>query len=378
MEIRAWAEWKADTSGPVCVERLKDILRAEIKQNRVSTLDESTPLVGDKRKTTIQNEIESSLKRLLYFQAPTLAHLMALISSPPPGFPPQDTGLLVIDNISTLFSTEFKPFLPPKRASNLSSTSIPRRRADPAEKQDKLRWKLLASLLSNLRKLALRLDAAVLTINEMGSRFRAGRRPVLHQALSGVTWDLGVAARIVLYFAWLTPALRFRGVMGGMSRVRVAEVVKVAGGNVSASDGARSGAVPFLLRRSGLGDVPGDAGLVLRFVRRNGTVRSGLLKRKMGGSGLGSPVPRRVKTAGGGEVSTDIESSQRVRDAQELGDGDATECEEDPGDASGVNLTAGDPKATDIAAAKQGNGEDTLAADAELLLANIPDDEDFE
>ena len=373
---------RVDTSGPVCLDRFKDILRAEIKQKGVSTFYESTSPNGDKRKTTIQDEIDSALTRLLYFHTPTLAHLMALISSPPPGFPPQDTGVLVIDNISTLFSTEFKPFLPPTRPPPTStSNSIPRRhnRPDPAEKQDKLRWKLLASLLSSLRKLALRLDAAVLTINEMGSRFRAGKRPVLHQALSGVTWDLGVAARIVLYFAWLPPVVRRSGGMGGMSRVRVAEVVKVGGGNVSADDAevGKQRAVPFLLRRSGLGDVPGEAGLVVRLIRRGGggggggggMVRSGLLKRKIGGGGLESPVQRRIKAGGSGEeedVSTDMEPSQRVRNGQEHGNGDDTE--------GGERETT----CNDVAETALGEGEQNTLADAELLLANIPDEEDFD
>lgn len=379
-----------DTSGPVCLDRFRDILREDIRRKRRSSLDESTPLTGGVRKS-VRQTIDDALKRLLYFHAPTLAHLMALISNPPPGFPPQDTGLLVIDNISTLFSTEFKPFLPSKRASTISApTSISRRRLDSMEKQDKLRWKLIGSLLSSLRKLALRLDSAVLTVNEMGSRFRSGRRPMLHQALSGVTWDLGVSTRIVLYFAWLPPQHRAQTRFGGMTRVRIAEVLKTGGNSHVVRSSKR--VVPFLLVKGGVCDVPTELGLSVRLPRRSETMQTRLLKRKMVTHATSSPVRQRARTEDRDEeveISTDqdhgVAAFRHVSDGNDDGPENGVEDEnaqDGPGENTMTSATTGITRAADIAkvtsttTAAEDNPLDA-EMDAELLLANIPDDEDF-
>lgn len=247
-ELCSNCEGLLDTAGPVCRTRFRDILRYQIRQQKRGQASSSQT----SNKTT-RRLSDDALTRILHFHARSLAHLMALISSPPPGFPPQNTGLLVIDNISTLFNSEFKSELPsstrqqhapppPPNSTRHQYHSLAER-----ECQDKLRWKLVASLLSSLRKLALRLDSGVLAINEMGSRFRPGQRPMLHQALSGVTWERGVAARIVLYFASVPARLRER--LRGMSRVRIAEVLKVAGRSYGVRAGER--VVPYLLLEVG-------------------------------------------------------------------------------------------------------------------------------
>lgn len=47
------------------------------------------------------------LNSLTQFNAPTLAHLIALVCHPIPSFPPPDTSLLVIDSFSTLFANAY-------------------------------------------------------------------------------------------------------------------------------------------------------------------------------------------------------------------------------------------------------------------------------
>ena len=228
-----------DTASPVCISRFRATLRYQIRRKKDSFSS------SHMSKKTVQDQVDSALTRLLHFHASSLAHLIALISRPPPGFPPQDTGLIVIDNISTLFNSEFKSELPLARlrAPPQLQNSARRNNLTLAERQDRLRWKLIASILSSLRKLAVRLDSGVLAINEMGSRFRHGQRPMLHQALSGITWERGVAARVVLYFAWLPP--RMRESLGGMTRVRIAEVLRVAGRGYAVRSAER--VVPYLL-----------------------------------------------------------------------------------------------------------------------------------
>src|SRR5438034_6813989 len=58
---------------------------------------------------------EDLLDQVMYFHPPTLSHLLALVSYPPPDFPPSATALVVVDSISSLFATEFPPTMPTGR-----------------------------------------------------------------------------------------------------------------------------------------------------------------------------------------------------------------------------------------------------------------------
>lgn len=52
---------------------------------------------------------ETLLDSLDVLRAPSLAHLLTLILHPLPSFPPEDTSLVVIDNISTIFTAAYPP-----------------------------------------------------------------------------------------------------------------------------------------------------------------------------------------------------------------------------------------------------------------------------
>ncbi|KAL1953426.1 hypothetical protein VTO42DRAFT_2833 [Malbranchea cinnamomea] len=364
-----------DTAGPICLARFRDILQKEIRASKNSSQHEPTTS-KEQRQRSIQDAADDAVRRLVYFYVPTIAHLMALVSHPPPGFPPHDTGVIVVDNISTLFNLEFKSVLPSKRV----PTAPTRRRPGPVtamERQGKLRWKLIGSLLSSLRKLALRFDSAVLTINEMGSRFRSGRRPMLHHALSGMTWDSGVSTRIVLYFAWLPPQLRRR--FAEMKRVRIAEVLKT-GGNAHDVRSLKR-VVPFLLLKGGVRDVPGETGLRIRLSQRSETMQKRLLKRKMVAYPTSSPIRQRVRINLGGHTEPDHGDHQAVFLHHDEHNNDPQIEEEKAQGASeehaihdsttGINEDAVDMPAS------PGAAEVSPEDDTELLLANIEDDDEF-
>ncbi|OAX82833.1 hypothetical protein ACJ72_02814 [Emergomyces africanus] len=212
-----------DTASPMNPTRFKDILQR----------DRTTPASGGGGPPEFLNQ-------LLYFHPPTLAHLLALISHPPKGFPPQETGLIVIDSISSLFTSEYRTKLPPrKRKSELTTTT--------ESKDERSRWKVIGNLVMNLKKLAAKFNCVVIVINEMASRFREKQPPVLHEALSGITWDSGVATRIVLCWHWLPPSLRSRV---RMKRVRFAEVVKTEKFELVHRRMERI--VPFVIKKTGL------------------------------------------------------------------------------------------------------------------------------
>lgn len=177
-----------------------------------------------------QMDSDDPLKNLIHFQPTSVAHLMALISHPPSTFPPPNTGLIVLDSISCLFGSEFRTRMPdPATAASRSNAATKKAKNATAEREDresKLRWKLIGEIVGSLKRLAVLSECAVITVNEMVSRFRPGQSPVLHEAISGVTWDAGVSTRILAYWQWL-PASVWEKVR--MKKVRVAEVAKVAG-----------------------------------------------------------------------------------------------------------------------------------------------------
>ncbi|KAK2799473.1 hypothetical protein FQN50_008445 [Emmonsiellopsis sp. PD_5] len=222
-----------DTAGPVNPTRFRDILQ---KDRNASTSDTDAPSPPQPKDISP----DDLLKNLHHFHPPTLAHLLALISHPPKTFPPPETGLIVIDSISSLFTSEYRTKMPPKRKSTKPTAE---------SKEERTRWKIIGNLAANLKKLATKLNCAVITINEMASRFRPGQPPVLHQALSGITWDAGVATRLILYWHWLPAEFR-ASVDVRMKRVRIAEVVRME--RVELVAGRAGRIVPFVVMKTGL------------------------------------------------------------------------------------------------------------------------------
>ncbi|OJD18786.1 hypothetical protein AJ78_01193 [Emergomyces pasteurianus Ep9510] len=221
-----------DTASPMNPTRFKDILQGDIRATSISGNPPDAAPGG--------NNIGDFLNHLLYFHPPTLAHLLALISHPPKGFPPQETGLIVIDPISSLFTSEYRTKLPPRNRKSKLTTAT-------ESKDERTRWKVIGNLVMNLKKLAAKFNCVVIVINEMVSRFREKQPPVLHEALSGITWDSGVTTRIVLCWHWLPPSFRSRV---RMKRVRFAEVVKAEKAELVL--GRTQRIVPFVIKKTGV------------------------------------------------------------------------------------------------------------------------------
>ncbi|KAM5497224.1 hypothetical protein McanMca71_004337 [Microsporum canis] len=265
-----------DTAGPLCMTRFEEMLC----------------------KNTTPAQTGQLLQNLLHLQPTTLAHLLALISHPVPGFPPANTGLIVLDSISCLFGSEFRSKLPAKLS---KANDLNRAEKSKDAQESKLWWKLIGNLSANLNALASRLDCAVIVTNEMVTRFRPGQKPMLHVAISGYTWDTSVATRIILYWHWLDPGARENL---HMKRIRIAEVFKAGKMTIVPRDVERI--VPFFVEDAGLCEF---TRLSIRLGGAAGTPQPG--KRKLDQQLLPSQLPRRPKIEHESEDEEGKESLER-------------------------------------------------------------------
>ncbi|KAJ5693431.1 hypothetical protein N7462_002854 [Penicillium macrosclerotiorum] len=162
-----------------------------------------------------------TLDKVIYFRAPTLPHLLALLMRPPTGFPPEETSLIVIDSVSSLFPSYFPH--PAELKDRLTHGKI----TDKAQLQWLLnrKWNIASELATHLTRLATR-NTAVLAINQTHTKIKGQPRATLHPVLAGGAWETSVQTRIVLYRD--LPDLRFAEITKRSGRtlpVRLAELI---------------------------------------------------------------------------------------------------------------------------------------------------------
>ncbi|WEW59592.1 hypothetical protein PRK78_005066 [Emydomyces testavorans] len=331
-----------DTAGPLCVSRLKAFLNG--KNERVLAEGQSSPAV-DK-----DNYIEG----LLYFHSLSLAHLMSLVCHSPRDFPPRNTGLIVIDSISCLFAAEFPPRLPKR----LRKGNLTRGQQSKLDKESRLYFNLIGSLVSDLRRLALQLNCAVVVINEMASRFTSSRKPMLHEVITGFTWDSGISTSILLYWQWLPWKMRQQM---RMKSVRIAEVRKVGGTGFAERSPKRI--VPFVVENSGLQEFLDEESIFIDLPAKQSTSSSGLQKRKLEETD-GTPDRQRLK------LEPRIEAASPDEDDEEILDPLPGANEED----YEVPDSESDFAADDIISIGSRTSPNQVDSEAELLLQDLDDD----
>lgn len=165
---------------------------------------------------------EKQIQNLTHFALPTLAHLIALLAHPSDSFPPSNTSLLVVDNISTLFALAFPKLI---EDAHKQQQQPPARKYDASQFASGRRWAVMADLISRLGRLAVTRNIAILLLGQTTTRIRSDTGAVLCPAISGTGWDGGINSRIVLYRDWLflskdsssqaehCPGVRFAGIM---------------------------------------------------------------------------------------------------------------------------------------------------------------------
>lgn len=131
---------------------------------------------------------------MVYFRAPTLPHLLALLMRPPKSFPPEDTSLLIIDSVSSLFPSYFP------NAAELKDRLTRGKITDKSQLQWLLnrKWNVASELATHLARLAAR-NIAILAINQTHTKIKGQLRATLHPIIAGGAWESNVQTRIVLY-----------------------------------------------------------------------------------------------------------------------------------------------------------------------------------
>ena len=168
--------------------------------------------------------MDTSLDNLHHFTAPTLPHLLALITHQSSSFP-SEASLLVVDSMSTLFSLAF-----PKNADSVDPKQTPVKKSEAAQWASGRRWAVMGDVVSNIGKLAATKNIAVLLTSQTTTRIRVDTGAILHPAISGTAWDTGIGTRIVLFRDWMFSTASTSSSHGGyVPGVRFAKVIKAKG-----------------------------------------------------------------------------------------------------------------------------------------------------
>jgi hypothetical protein len=140
----------------------------------------------------------------------------------PVSFPPQKTGLVIIDSLSTLIDNAYP------------------RNVEGKNKNDQSRWAagrrftVINELISTLSRFAALHDIALLVTCQTITRIRGASRALLVPAISGVEWENGVSTRLVLFRDWVRQGVSLADEGG------VGTVVPFAIENVSQSNTRRA------------------------------------------------------------------------------------------------------------------------------------------
>ena len=225
-----------DTASSMPGPRFRDIL------NGFPALEEGKP--SSCRTPRISDEL---LQNFTHMNAPSLAHLISLISHPSPNFPPQKATLIVVDSVSIPFAQAF------------SNTS--RHRDLDAKQNDQIhwarnrRWGVLRDFISGVGKLAITRDVAILLTTQTISRVKSESGAALLPAVSGTAWDAGIDSRIVLFRDWLPPEDdRLNPDSSKWHSLRFAGVLK-AGGALLSPEGVFGQTTAFVIDLTGLQQV---------------------------------------------------------------------------------------------------------------------------
>lgn len=195
--------------------------------------------------------LDELLANFTHFQVHTLPHLLALIVTPPHGFPPPQSSLLVIDSASNLFTSTF----PRTSEVGTRGNGVPEAKKGNLQWAANRKWPVMGDFVSKLGKLATLKNLAVVLTGQTTTKVRGMRKPVLRPAMSGTAWEAGINTRIVLFRDWPPADLQSVGSQTqDRTVVRYAQVLK-AGGKVASGGNPTELVVPFAIDAGGLKEV---------------------------------------------------------------------------------------------------------------------------
>ena len=207
---------RLDCSNPVVGSRLQDILSGSGSRE-----DQVLPESGG-----VASSMNELLEKLHHFIAPTLPHLLALLLHPSKNTPPEKTGLIVVDAVSTLFATAF-----PRATDDLGGKQTMGKLKDTKLWAANRRSSVMGDLVSKLSKVAVTRNIAILLLNQTNTKVRADTGALLRPAISGPIWEAGISCRIVLFRDWplYRASIERQEVVDQVEEVRYAGVLKAGG-----------------------------------------------------------------------------------------------------------------------------------------------------
>ncbi|KAF7504059.1 hypothetical protein GJ744_002888 [Endocarpon pusillum] len=203
----------------------------------------------------ISRSLDALLDKFTYYNIHTLPHLLVLFLHPTAQFPPPDTALMIIDNVSALFATAFPRSTPSSFFSDnanvkTSSSSLDIARKNKLQWAANRKWVVAGDLAAAMNKMAALKNVAVVVISQVATSLKGVKRAVLKSALAGTAWEVAVANRVVLWRDFAPDSEGSADASSSIARgIRFAEVVKEGGKLRPVGQGD---AVPFSIAKEGL------------------------------------------------------------------------------------------------------------------------------
>ena len=216
-----------DTGTPLIPHRVRQILSGYKVPG--GTEIPSSPPVAETR--------EQTLDRFHCLHVTSLPHLLTMFLHPPPEFPPPNTALIVIDDLSRLLLTTLPRSSARLRKVDATNTTISSGLREKLTKKAAIRkWTIISELASGMSRLAIRHDLAVVVLNQTATSVKGGRKATLLSALSaGQGWNASVGTKIGLYRDFLPQQLNGLVPERVASGLRFAEIEKVGGKDANKS-----------------------------------------------------------------------------------------------------------------------------------------------
>jgi RecA/RadA recombinase len=217
-----------DTGSPMPGPRFRDILGSY-----------TTPAGQDPPSSPpVTRLTDELLERLTSFSVHTLPHLLVLFLHPTVKFPPENTALIIVDNVSAPFATAFP------RSSDAKVNFIDLARKNKIQWAANRKWAVAGDLAAAMSKLAALKNVAILALNQIAISIKGVRKAVLKPAIGGAAWEPAVHNRVVLWRDFVPRGSEAGGSIG--DSMRLAQVVKAGGKSkpINAEE-----AVPFVIEK---------------------------------------------------------------------------------------------------------------------------------
>ncbi|RPA90082.1 P-loop containing nucleoside triphosphate hydrolase protein [Choiromyces venosus 120613-1] len=216
--------------------------------NRVAWVDTSHPLPISRLGAMLarSGDPREHFPNLQTIRTPTLAHLLALVMHPLYTFPPENTSLVVIDNVSTPFTAAFPPGMEDDGGGGGGGGG--KGKKEPVGVR---RFAIMGDLISALSKLAASRGVAVLLLNQMTTKVIPGVGAVLIHSVFSPIWATSLNSRLLIHYNKTSPSILANPDDTPVSQVRYVTILKSNGAEAALSRPA----VLLQIQETGVSDV---------------------------------------------------------------------------------------------------------------------------